>query len=113
MHDLDGYGGCELVLLEFKTSALTSGGLLEMALSHGLDWSLTIRSFHHGAFSGSPDASVPVTMILPAELLGGWPIFIEGDFNGDGRPDSWSAHGQAWNIFCSRTDGRWFSPNRQ
>src|SRR5208282_782589 len=85
VHDLDGNGTCELVLLEFKTSITSASGLMETALSHGLDWSLTIRSFHHGAFSHSPDASVPVTMVLPAEVLTGWPIFIQGDFNGEGR----------------------------
>ncbi len=100
MHDLDGDGYCELVLLEFKTSITSASGLVETALSHGLDWSLTIRSFHHGAFSRSPDASVPVTMVLPAEVLAGWPIFIQGDFNGDGRPDLLVRRSETqWNIF--------------
>ena len=108
--DLNGDGICELVLLELKTR-LTSAGVVETALSHGVDWSLTIRSFQHGAFSRSPDASVPLTAILPAEVLSGWPLFIQGDFNGDGRPDLLVRRSDTqWNIFFSTTDGRWFAP---
>jgi hypothetical protein len=113
VHDLSGDGVCELVLLEPKLAS--SGGLLETALSHGLDWPLTIRSFQHGAFSGSPDASVPVTIILADwEELGAWPICIQGDFNGDGRPDLLVRRSETqWNIFCSTTDPAlrdWFAP---
>jgi hypothetical protein len=76
-----------------------------------VDWSLTIRSFQHGAVSRSPDASVPLTAILPAEVLSGWPLFIQGDFNGDGRPDLLVRRSDTqWNIFFSTTDGRWFAP---
>lgn len=109
--DLDGDGVCELVLLELKSAFTSAAGAVEAALSHGLDWSLTIRSFHHGAFSRSPDASVPVTGILPPELLYDWPVFILGDFNGDGRPDLLFRRSDTqWNIFFSTTDGRWFAP---
>src|SRR5208282_3897690 len=55
--DLKGDGICELVLLELKTTIISESGLMETMLSHGFDWALTIRSFHHGAFSRSPDAS--------------------------------------------------------
>jgi hypothetical protein len=109
VHDLDGDGVCELVLLEMKTS-ITSASLVETALTHGLDWALTIRSFHHGAFSRSPDVSVPVTGILPSEILAGWPFLVQGDFNGDGRLDLLVRRSDTqWNIFCSRTDGHWFT----
>ena len=70
VHDLNGDGVCELVLLEMKTRIISESGLVETVVSHGLDWALTIRSFHHGAFSRSPDASVPVTGILLSEILG-------------------------------------------
>jgi hypothetical protein len=40
-----------------------------------------------------------------------WPIFIMGDFNGDGRPDLFFRRSQThWNIFFSTADGRWFAP---
>jgi hypothetical protein len=110
-HDLDGDGICELVLLEFKPDILSANGVVEMFLSHGIDWVLAIRTFHGGAYSGSPDASVQVKGILPAEVLSGWTFFIDGDFNGDGRPDFLVQRTETqWNIYFSTTDGRWFAP---
>jgi hypothetical protein len=109
--DLKGDGICELVLLELKTRMISESGLVETALSHGFDWALTIRSFHSGAFARSPDASVPVRTSLLSEFSFVWPIFIQGDFNGDGRPDLLvRGLGTQWNIFLSTTDGRWFAP---
>jgi hypothetical protein len=111
VHDLDGDGICELALLEMKTRIISESGLVETVVSHGLDWALTIRSFQHGAFSRSPDASVPVTGILPSEVLAGWPFLVQGDFNGDGRLDLLVRRSDTqWNIFCSTTDGHWFAP---
>jgi len=111
MQDLHGDGIYELVLLEFKTRIMSGSGLLETVMSHGLDWALTIRSFHHDGFAHSPDASIPVTAFLPGEVLGGWPFFFQGDFNGDGRPDLLIRRSDTqWNIFLSTTDGHWFTP---
>jgi hypothetical protein len=110
--DLKGDGVCELVLLEFNIRMASASGLLETALSGGLDGSLTIRSFHDGAFSANPDASVPVKIILADwEQFGSFPICIQGDFNGDGRPDLLVRRSETqWNIFVSTNDGSWFTP---
>jgi hypothetical protein len=54
---------------------------------------------------------VPVTGILPSEVLAMWPFMIQGDFNGDGRPDLLVRRSDTqWSIYCSTTDGRWFAP---
>ncbi|MGA2244709.1 MAG: VCBS repeat-containing protein [Verrucomicrobiota bacterium] len=111
LHELSGDGICELVLLEMKTSLASPSRLVEMLLSRGIDWSLTIRTFRQGAFSRSPDASLPVTGILPSEILGDWPFLIQGDFNGDGRLDLLVRRSETeWNVFLSSSDGRWFAP---
>jgi len=110
VHDLHGDGIVELVLLEFKTP-FSEGGILDALVSHGLDWSLTIRCFRRGGFSHSPDASVAVTAFLPGEFLGGWAFCFQGDFNADGRPDLLVRRSDTqWNIYFSTTDGHWFTP---
>ena len=109
--DLDGDGVAELVLLEPEIGVTSPSGFVEMLLSRGVDWSLKIRSFHRGAFSRNPARPVPVTILLELEELQEWPLFIQGDFNGDGRLDLLLRRTKTqWNILFSTTDGRWFAP---
>ena len=108
--DLNGDGVCELILLKPETTVLSPNGLLEMVLSHEIAWSLTIRSFHRGTFSGEAEAAIPLKMLLSLEDLAEWPICIQGDFNGDGRPDLLVRRSETqWNIFPSAKAGRWFA----
>jgi hypothetical protein len=111
VHDLKGDGRCELVLLEFKTRITSWNGLVETMLSHGLDFSLNIWPCQQGGFADSSKASVPVRILLPTEISTEFPIFIDGDFNGDGRPDLVARRSyRQWIVYFSTTDGRWFDP---
>jgi hypothetical protein len=109
--DLKGDGASELVLLEPDVMIISMSSLVDLALSRGVDVALTIRSFHHGAFSRGADASVPLTVLLSWYGSRQWPFFIRGDFNGDGRPDLVIQRSSTrWDIFFSTNDGRWFQP---
>ena len=108
--DLKGDGTHELVLLELKSAFTSASSVVEALVSHGLEWALTIREFHKGAFSRNPDAAIPLTLLLSIQQLRQWPLFIYGDFNGDGRPDFVVQRSTTqWNIFFSTTDGQWFA----
>ena len=115
--DLKGDGTYQLVLVELKTAFTSVDSLVEMALSGGLECALTIRTFNNGAFSGSPNATIPIrtimpiTTLVPVEEFNHWPFFICGDFNGDGRPDLLVRQSTTrWSILFSTADDRWFMP---
>jgi hypothetical protein len=111
MGDLKGDGKYELVLLELSSLAMSASGLVDMVLTHGLDWKLAIRPFKVGGFSRSPDAAIAITAIMSVADLEEWPFFICGDFNGDGRPDLVVQRSTTqWNILFSTDDGHWFTP---
>jgi FG-GAP-like repeat len=107
--DLKGDGTCELVLVEPKLMLGSVGGMVNMALSRGMEMALTIRTFNHGAFSRSADASVPFTLLLSWYGTAQWSFFVLGDFNGDGRPDFVAQSSSSeWDIYPSTNDGHWF-----
>ena len=109
--DLKGDGAYELVLLEPDIRIISASGLVDLALSRGVEVTLTIRSFKDGAFSRGANASIPLTVLLSWYGSRQWPFFIRGDFNGDGRPDLVIQRSSTrWEIFFSTNDGRWFQP---
>jgi hypothetical protein len=112
--DLKDDGTYELILLEFKSTITSASSVVDMAISRGFDWRLAIRMFKQGAFSRSPDATVAIKAIMPVAALEQWPVFICGDFDGDGHTDFVVQRTSAqWNIFPGTNDPEqrdWFMP---
>ena len=125
--DVDGDGRPEIVLATPKPLALSITALMEMYMNKGLEFTVAIwRYDDRNGFSGQPDFGLPVTTKLPLSSLGGdlvsvslgtyeWLrslIAVEGDFNGDGRPDCVVARLPTLiQIYCS-TAGRGFFPEK-
>jgi hypothetical protein len=109
--DLAGNGKYEIVLLEPDFIATSIGGLVDMALTRGVKFAITVRSFSHGAFARSGDTAVSFKSQLSLYGSWEWPFLICGDFNGDGRPDLIVKRSATqWEIYYSTGDGRWFQP---
>jgi hypothetical protein len=109
LHDLNGDGTQELVLIEPTTVFTSKSDLVEMLLARGFECSVKIRSLHRRVFARNLDGSVPVRLILALDELTGWPFCIQGDFNGDGRPELLVRRSETqWNIYFSTKDGSWF-----
>jgi hypothetical protein len=115
--DLKGDGTFQLVLVDLATTLTSASSIVDMFLSGGLECALSIRVCSQGAFSASPNASIavrtimPVTSLAPVEDMMDWPLFVHGDFNGDGRPDLVVRRSmKRWSILFSATNETWFNP---
>ena len=101
----------QIVLLTIKTAAFSSRGLVDMLTTHGLDWALTIRTFRNGSFAQIPVAAIPLTSMMPEEKGASSLFWIDGDFNGDGRPDMLVRRSASqWDLILSKANGGWFDP---
>jgi hypothetical protein len=109
--DLKGDGKYELVLVDRDFIVTSIGSLVDMALTRGVKFVLTVRSFSHGAFARSGDAVVSFKTQLSLYGSWQWPFFICGDFNGNGHPDfvAMRPDGQ-WGIYYSTSHDHWFQP---
>lgn len=87
MWDLDGDGKCELILLALKTRVMSWTGLVDIALTGGVDWLFTVRSGRDGDYAGGPDFQMDMTSRTPSDRSVEWMFQIDGDFDGDGRQD--------------------------
>ena len=87
LYDLDGDQVCELILMALRTKVTSWSGLVDMAVSRGVDWAVTIRSGRNKSYSSSPEGSIDVTSMLPFEDDSRLALILDGDFNGDNRPD--------------------------
>jgi hypothetical protein len=89
----------------------TASGLAEAMTAGGMDWVMSIRTFKNGVFSSRPDASLEFTTMVPPESGPKQFILLDGDFNGDGRPDLLVRRSLSqWQVFLSSTNGTWFEP---
>jgi hypothetical protein len=107
--DLDGDGRCELILAALKTRITSWSGLVNLAVSGGVDWVLTIRSGRDGTYTGSPDFQMEITSMTPRSASFASLICFNGDFNGDGRRDILVERGpEQYDVYLSSVGTGYF-----
>ncbi len=86
LHDVDGDGIWEVVIVLLKAKRVSLTTAIEAYVRRGLDVVMEIRRFEDGrAYARRPSASVEFTVMLPAfGMRGRAPLVsFDGDFNGD------------------------------
>jgi len=87
-YDIDNDGLQEIVLAELKTISISANSFVEMTVSKGIDWIVSIRQFKNPkGYSNEADFKLDVTTALPTSRWIEDLITLKGDFNADGRTD--------------------------
>ncbi len=87
-YDIDNDGVLEIVLAELKTKPISASSFVEIAVSKGIDWILSIRRFKKsGEYPNKADFKLSITTMLPLEQGVFDLINFNSDFNGDGYKD--------------------------
>lgn len=104
--NIDGRGTMGLIHREMKSTAFSAKSFLEMVMSNGLEWTIAIQKYNPGkGFSVRPDFKLNIT----ATFMGWKSINLEGDFNGDHRPDLMVQRTPGYyDVYLSTGSGDWF-----
>ena len=88
LKDIDDDGVLEIVLAELKSIPLSASSLVEMVVSKGAQFTISVRKFKEGkGYSNRADVKIDVTTLLPMNDHPGNLITFDGDFNEDGQKD--------------------------
>lgn len=88
LNDINDDGVLEIVLAELKTIPLSASSLVEMLVSKGMEFTISIRRFKKTkGYSNKADFKIDVTILLPMSDHPANLITFADDFNADGQKD--------------------------
>jgi len=111
-YDIDNDGFLEIVLAELKTKPISASSFVEVAVSKGIDWILSIRQFKNPkGYSNDADFKLDVTTALPTSRWIEDLIALKGDFNADGRTDFIVRRSPTQcDIYISSSNSKFYEP---
>lgn len=105
--DINNDGFMDVVLLEWEYKSRSVNTLLEVVMTKGIDWQLTMRLYDkQKGFPSRPDFRMDITTRLIMMDQHYDLVTFADDFNGDGRPDIITRRTPTQcNIYLSSPDG--------